>query len=166
MPVFDFSTQEMLSLVAFIHHQKKFAAAHADSLRGVAVVDLQSGNVKTGEQYFGGAGGCSKCHSATGDLVGIATRYDGLQIEERMLYPRNVTDRATVTLPADKAILGKLAYLDEFTVGMRDANNNYNAWHVSRVKYVIDAPENAHVELFSKDTDADIHNLMAYHQNP
>jgi cytochrome c oxidase cbb3-type subunit 3 len=32
------------------------------------------------------------------------------------------------------------------------------------VQYNIDAPVNAHVELFSKYTDADIHNLMAYLQ--
>lgn len=164
MPAFNFSHQEMLSLAAFIHDQEKFAAAHAGSRRGVAVADLQTGNVKAGEQYFNGTGGCSKCHSPTGDLAGIATHYEGLQLEERMLYPRNVTDRVTVTLPNGKAISGELAYLDEFTVGMRDANNTYHSWPVSRVKYVVDAPEEAHVELFSKYTDADIHNLMAYLQ--
>lgn len=164
MPAFNFSHQEMLSLAAFIHGQEKFAAAHAGSRRGVSVADLQTGNVKAGEAYFNGAGGCSKCHSATGDLAGIATRYQGLQLEERMLYPRNVIDRVTVTLPTGKTISGKLAYLDEFTVGMRDANNTYHSWPVSRVKYVVDAPEEAHVEQFSKYTDADVHNLMAYLQ--
>ncbi len=32
------------------------------------------------------------------------------------------------------------------------------------MKYKVDAPVNAHVELFGKYTDADIHNLMAYLQ--
>jgi cytochrome c oxidase cbb3-type subunit 3 len=32
------------------------------------------------------------------------------------------------------------------------------------VKYSVDAPVEAHVALFSKYTDADIHNLMAYMQ--
>jgi cytochrome c oxidase cbb3-type subunit 3 len=32
------------------------------------------------------------------------------------------------------------------------------------VKYTIDSPVNAHVELFSRYTDDDIHNLMAYIQ--
>ena len=32
------------------------------------------------------------------------------------------------------------------------------------VKYKVDSPVDAHVELFSKYTDDDIHNLMAYLQ--
>jgi cytochrome c oxidase cbb3-type subunit 3 len=32
------------------------------------------------------------------------------------------------------------------------------------VKYAVDSPVDAHVELFSKYTDDDIHNLMAYLQ--
>jgi cytochrome c oxidase cbb3-type subunit 3 len=32
------------------------------------------------------------------------------------------------------------------------------------VKYSVDAPVEAHAEQFSKYTDADIHNLMAYLQ--
>jgi cytochrome c oxidase cbb3-type subunit 3 len=32
------------------------------------------------------------------------------------------------------------------------------------VKYAVDAPVEAHVELFPKYTDDDIHNLMAYLQ--
>ena len=34
------------------------------------------------------AGGCAKCHSPTGDLAGIAQRYQGLELEMQMLYPR------------------------------------------------------------------------------
>jgi cytochrome c oxidase cbb3-type subunit 3 len=32
------------------------------------------------------------------------------------------------------------------------------------VKYKVDSPVDAHVDLFGKYTDADIHNLMAYLQ--
>ena len=54
--------------------------------------------------------------------------------------------------------------LDEFTVGLRDATGTYRSWRVSDVKVKVDAPVEAHVALFSKYTDADIHNLMAYIQ--
>jgi cytochrome c oxidase cbb3-type subunit 3 len=40
----------------------------------------------------------------------------------------------------------------------------YRSWRTSDVKYQVDPSLNAHVELFSKYTDADIHNLMAYLQ--
>ena len=77
MPAFNFSTQEIRSIVAFIHAREAAAAAHPGGRRGVAVADLQTGNVEAGKQYFDGAGGCAKCHSPTGDLAGIASRYRG-----------------------------------------------------------------------------------------
>lgn len=164
MPSFNFSMQEMLSLAAFIHDQETKAEAHKGSRRGVDVSDLQTGNVDAGRQYFNGAGTCAKCHSTTGDLAGIASRYEGLQLEERMLYPRNVKSRVTVTLPSGQHVTGTLAYLDEFTVGLRDNNGTYRSWSLAKVKSSVDSPVNAHVDLFDKYTDADIHNLMAYLQ--
>lgn len=164
MPAFNFSTQEMLNLVAFIHEQEAKGAAHKGSRRGVDVADLQTGNVAAGKQYFNGAGTCSRCHSATGDLAGIASRYEGLQLEERMLYPRNVKSRVTVTPRSGQPSTGTLAYLDEFTVGLRDSNGTYHSWPTATVKYAVDSPVDAHIDLFSKYTDADIHNLMAYIQ--
>jgi mono/diheme cytochrome c family protein len=164
MPAFNFSGQEVQSLAAFVHLQEKNATAHPGGRRGVDVADLQTGNIQKGKQYFNGTGGCAKCHSPTGDLAGIATRYAGLQLEERMLYPRDAKDHVTVTLPTGQTISGAVAYLDEFTVGLRDASGTYHSWPVDTVKYAVDAPANAHVELFTKYTDADIHNLMAYLQ--
>ena len=164
MPAFNFSSEELLSLADYIHSQVAQAVAHKGSRRGVDVSDLQTGNVAAGKEYFNGAGGCAKCHSPTGDLAGIATRYEGLQLEERMLYPRDVKGKVTVTLRSGKKIAGTLAYLDEFTVGLRDADGTYRSWPVTNVKYAVDSPVNAHVDLFGKYTDDDIHNLMAYLQ--
>lgn len=164
MPAFNFSSQELLSLAAYIHSQAKKAASMKGGRRGVDVSDLQTGNVEMGKQYFNGPGGCSKCHSPSGDLAGIATRYEGLQLEERMLYPRDAKSRVTVTLPSGQKVTGTLEYLDEFVVGLRDGTGTYRSWPVTSVKYAVDAPVEAHVDLFSKYTDADIHNLMAYLQ--
>jgi len=164
MPAFHFSDQEIHSLAAFIHEQQARAASRPGGRRGVEVADLQTGNVAAGREYFNGAGNCASCHSPTGDLAGVASRYEGLQLEEQMLYPRDVKSRVTVTLPTGQQITGTMAYLDEFTVALRDADGNYHSWTINKVKYKLDAPVNAHVELFSKYTDADIHNLMAYLQ--
>jgi cytochrome c oxidase cbb3-type subunit 3 len=128
------------------------------------VEDLQTGNAAAGKRYFEGAGGCAKCHSPTGDLAGIASRHEGLELEERMLYPRNVKNHVTATLPSGEKISGILAYRDEFTIALRDANGVYRSWPVSRVRYKVDAPVEAHADLFPRYTDDDIHNLMAYLQ--
>lgn len=164
MPPFVMSDAQMTQLIAYIHERIAIASASNGHRRGVDVADLQTGNLEAGKQYFNGAGGCSKCHSPTGDLAGIANRYKGLQLEERMLYPRDAKSKVTVTLPSGEKITGELAYLDEFTVGLRDSSDTYRSWSIPKVKYTVDSPVDAHVDQFPKYTDADIHNLMAYLQ--
>lgn len=171
MPPFDRSDQEIASLVAFIHTQQANALASAGGRggnggrKGVDASDLQTGNVEAGKRYFEGAGGCAGCHSPTGDLAGINSRYRGLELEEQMLYPKHAKSRVTVTLPSGQAISGTLAYHDEFTVALIDSTGSYRSWRIGDVQYKFDAPVNAHVELFNKYTDDDIHNLMAYLQS-
>jgi cytochrome c oxidase cbb3-type subunit 3 len=94
----------------------------------------------------------------------LASRLEGLRLEERMLYPRGAVANVVVTLPNGQKLSGKLAYKDEFHIGMRDSNGWYHSWTTSAVKYTIDAPVDAHAELLAKYSDDDIHNLMAYLQ--
>jgi cytochrome c oxidase cbb3-type subunit 3 len=164
MPSFNFSNEEMSSLVAFIHGQKTKVETQVGGRRGVDAADLQTGDAEAGKRYFNGVGTCSSCHSPTGDLAGIATRFRGLQLEQRMLYPEDARSKITVKLPDGHTVAGTLAYQDEFTVALRDAAGKYRSWPTDAVKYTIEAPGEAHVDLFGKYTDADIHNLMAYLQ--
>lgn len=164
MPPFPFPDERIAELVAFIHDQKTQAETRKGGRRGVDVADLQTGDVERGKQYFNGAGKCATCHSPAGDLAGIARRFEGLKLEERMLYPRGAKAKITVTLRSGQTFAGELAYRDEFVVGLRDASGRYRSWPVSLVKYTIDAPAEVHAELLPKYTDADIHDLMAYLQ--
>jgi cytochrome c oxidase cbb3-type subunit 3 len=162
MPAFNFSAPEMEGLVAFIHSQTARASLSKGGRRGVAVEDLQTGNVEAGKLYF--SGNCASCHSATGDLAGVASRYQGLALERRMLYPRDAQSKVTVTLSDGKQIAGVLEYLDEFHLGMRDDSGTYHSWSLDHIHYKVSSPVDAHVDLLPKYTDADIHNLMAYLQ--
>jgi cytochrome c oxidase cbb3-type subunit 3 len=164
MPAFDLAGTEISGLVAFIHTQRAKTESQAGGRRGVDIVDLQTGKVEAGKVFFNGAGKCSSCHSPTGDLAGIASRYQGLQLEEHMLYPSRARSKVTVTLPSGQVIAGTLAYRDEFTIGLRDAAGYYHSWPVSDVKYAVDSPVDAHAALLGEYTDADIHNLMAFLQ--
>lgn len=170
MPPFDKSDQEIASLAAFIHTQqnnalKSTGGRHgAGGRRGVDASDLQTGNVEVGKKYFEGAGGCATCHSATGDLAGIASRNKGLELEQQMLYPKHAKPKVTVTLASGQTVVGRLAYRDEFTVGLIDDSGSYRSWRTRDVQFKIDPALTAHVELFSKYTDDDVHNLMAYLQ--
>jgi cytochrome c oxidase cbb3-type subunit 3 len=164
MPAFKLPPQEITELAAFLHAQKKKADAHPGGRRGVSVSDLQTGNVEAGKQYFNGAGTCSSCHSPTGDLAGVARRFRGLELEKRMLYPKNATATVTVTLPSGQTVSGKLSYQDEFTIGLTDEAGWYQSWPANSIKYTVKAPAEVHVELLGKYTDDDVHNLMAYLQ--
>lgn len=164
MPPFDLADAEITALSAFIHTQRANARNRPGGRKGVDASDLQTGNAQAGKQYFEGAGGCVKCHSATGDLAGIASRHQGLELERRMLYPEHAKSKVAVTLPSGDRISGVLAYLDEFTVGLTDEDGVYHSWRTRDVQYEVDAPVEAHVKLFGKYTDDDIHNLMAYLQ--
>lgn len=164
MPRFDRSDEQIASLVAFIHTQQHNSLTRSGGRKGVDVSDLQTGNVEAGRRYFNGPGGCSTCHSPTGDLAGVASRYQGLELEETMLYPKHAKSKVTVTLASGQSITGTLRYLDEFTVALIDAAGSYRSWRIEDVQYKVDSPVEAHVELFSKYTDDDVHNLMAFIQ--
>ena len=165
MPPFPRLTiPQVNDLIAFIRNQAKQLSAKPGGRRGVEVADLQTGNVDAGKAYFNGPGKCSSCHSPTGDLAGIATRHEGLELEMQMLYPQNAKAKVTVTTTSGETLTGTLTYKDEFHIAMTDAAGWYHSWPVDAVQYKIDSPLDAHIDQFEKYTDKDIHNLMAYLQ--
>jgi mono/diheme cytochrome c family protein len=162
MPRFNLPEMDVAAIVAFIHDQKTKAESQKGGRRGVDVADLQTGNLEDGRKYF--AANCASCHSPTGDLKGVASRFQGLRLEQRFLYPRDATGNVTVTLPSGKQLTGKLAYKDEFVIGLKDSYGWYQSWPISMVKFTIDNPAEAHHTLLTKYSDDDIHNLMAFLQ--
>lgn len=171
MPPFNLSDADLAAVVAFIHEQKAKMDSHAGRRRSVQAEDLQTGNADQGKQYFNGAGGCAKCHSPTGDLAGVASRLRGLALLERMLYPwgrrggsSSSPATVTVTLPSGETVTGKLAYRDEFVIGLVDSSGWYRSWFKSNVKFKVNNPLDAHSEQLSKYTEEDMHNVLAYLQ--
>lgn len=173
MPGFQFADADIAALVAFIHDARTKAESLEGGRRAVDVADLQTGNAEAGRRYFEGPGGCTKCHSATGDLAGVASRMQGLTLMQQMLYPtgrgrgaRPLTPPAvTVTLPSGQTIGGKLAYRDEFTIAMTDSAGIYRSWLASRVKFAVTDPREAHFAQLGKYTNADLHDVLAYLQS-
>src|SRR5512139_675293 len=73
MPAFPaLADDELTAIVAFIHDQKTKAETATGGRRSVEVTDLQSGNARAGRRYFEST--CTGCHSASGDLAGVASR--------------------------------------------------------------------------------------------
>jgi mono/diheme cytochrome c family protein/small nuclear ribonucleoprotein (snRNP)-like protein len=137
--------------------------------------DMLSGDSKAGEVFFNGAGGCTKCHSATGDLAGIATRYDPAALQQRFVFPESGIGRGrgasstapktkvTVTLSSGKSVAGTLVHIDDFNVTLLDSSGERQTLtREPGMKVDVSDPYAAHVALLDKYQNADIHNLTAY----
>jgi small nuclear ribonucleoprotein (snRNP)-like protein len=130
--------------------------------------NLLNGDAKAGEAYFKGAGGCSKCHSTTGDFADLGKRYTPSALQQKFLFPgsgvfvrRKV--QVTVKLPSGKTYSGDLVRIDDFTVALREKSGEYRSFNrIAGTKVTTEDPFAAHVELLDKYTDADIHNLTTY----
>ena len=171
MPSFNLPDTDLAAIVAFLHEVKARADAKPGRRRSVQEEDLQTGNAEEGKQYFNGVGGCSTCHSPTGDLAGVASRHRGLSLLERMLYPRprrggSADSPATVTVkvPSGQTFTGKLAYQDEFVIGLADSSGQYRSWFKSGLKFTVNNPLEAHSQLLGKYTDETMHDVLAYLQ--
>ena len=177
MPPFSLAEPDLKAVVAYVHERKKAVDEKPGRRRKVTVEDISTGTVEAGKRYFDGAGGCAKCHSVTKDLAGVASRYRGLALMQRMLCPtpQNAVQtegakptpnpaKVTVTLPSGQTVTGSLAHHDEFTIALRDESGWYRSWPTANVKYTIDDPLKAHADQLPKYTDEDIHNLVAYLQ--
>jgi len=164
MPRFNLSDAEIVNLVAFIHAQQDAAMSQSGNRKGVDEADLKTGNVDAGKRYFETTGGCTACHSVTGDLAGVATRYTGLQLMEQMLYPRNPKITVSVKTASGQSYDGPLEYQDEFHIGMKDSFGTYHSWPVSAITYQVHNPALKHVEIMSRYTDKDMHDVLAYIQ--
>jgi cytochrome c oxidase cbb3-type subunit III len=164
MPAFRLTDADVMAIVAFIRDQRSKADSPG-ARRTVDPEDLQSGNSERGRQYFNGTGRCATCHSATGDLAGIATRVRGLELLQRMLYPsKSRVATVTVTPRNGEAVSGQLVHRDEFTIALTDSANRYRSWHTADVSFTVNNPLDAHVEQLGKYTDDDMHNVLAYLQ--
>jgi cytochrome c oxidase cbb3-type subunit 3 len=167
---------DIRKIVEYVHARKTAVDANPGRRRKVSAEDISTGSAGAGRTYFDA--NCKACHSPTTDLAGIASKYRGLALMQRMLYPTNgnavalaegekrkpspVT--ATVTPASGQSVTGTLSYRDEFNVAITDASGKYHSFSASEVKVTVKDPLQAHANLLGKYTDADIHNLVAYLQ--
>jgi cytochrome c oxidase cbb3-type subunit 3 len=170
MPKFDLPRPRVAELAAFLHARVEAASSSR------AKVSILVGDPKAGEAYFNGPGRCTTCHSVTGDLARIGSKYDPVMLQGRMVVPRgrggypggdNERDlplRATVTLPSGQLVTGDVLYLSDFHVTLKDASGRRHT--ISRrgdaPKVDIVDPLHAHVALLRTLSDKSMHDLTAF----
>ena len=148
-----------------------------DTLRGAPTFTVQkfkSGDPKAGEAFFNGAGKCSGCHSIEKDLAGLASRYETVDIQQRMLFPGGgrgrrggapspTAVRVTVTPQGGAPVSGVVTYMDDFVVSLQEPNGTYRSFRrTPALKVDKTDPLEAHHALLDTITDKNIHDLVAY----
>jgi len=164
MPVIPLTAAQIADIVGYL----KARVAEVDKTSGLRpardydLKKLLTGNAELGKAYFNGPGQCAACHSPTGDLKGIATKYPPIELQARFLYPTGVRQDATVTDAAGTQFTGELLQQDAFDITIRTADGIQRSWPSRAVKVETTDRLAKHLELLSKYTNADIHNLFAY----
>ena len=87
MPKFPMSQEQIADISAFLRAQVQNRGNRAT----YEIRNIITGDPHAGEAYFTGAGKCNSCHSPTGDLAGIAKKYDAVMLQSRFLYPKTLT---------------------------------------------------------------------------
>ncbi|HVW84398.1 MAG TPA: c-type cytochrome [Bryobacteraceae bacterium] len=170
-PSANFTQAQVQDLSHFIHQRV------GDTLRGSPIFhaqDVLTGDPKAGEAYFNGAGKCNTCHSVKGDLAGIGSKYEPIDMQQKFLFPKpafggrglrssgkSVT--VTVTPPSGKAVTGVLLQLDDFNVSLRDSDGEYHGFtRTPALKVKVNDPYEAHAKLLDQITDKNMHDVTAY----
>jgi cytochrome c oxidase cbb3-type subunit 3 len=69
---------------------------------------------------------------------------------------------ATVNTAAGERVSGRVLILNNFDVSIQDADGKTHKWPADSVRVETEDPLEAHRQLLSKYTDADVHNVFAY----
>lgn len=168
MPKFNLPRESVTDIAAYLHSIKVSSASNFHP-RMVLV-----GNAAAGKAYFNGKGGCTKCHSVTGDLAGVGAM-DPKTLQD-MIFAGGATGMlgaaaatapprtVTVTFPTGESVKGRLIKLDDFMIVLSDADGNRRTIRregdVPTLE-VVD-PRQWHLDMIRQWQDRDLHNVTAY----
>ena len=171
MPKFAMTTEQIADIAAFMHTFK--AAGYDESRRKPATILV--GDATAGKAFF--AAQCAACHSADGDLRGVASRIaDERLLQQTFLMPGTGGGRgapppvvvppttATVTLASGERVQGRVERMDDFTVSIVTEDGQRRSFRTEGGVPRVDVhdPLQGHRDLLRVYADRDIHNVTAY----
>jgi len=179
MPAIPMSSEDAHAVAAYV---RSIIATIGNQGRppsiGKAAPSILVGEAAAGLAYF--AAKCGRCHSATGDLQGIATRISDPKTLQNIwvgaggrgrrgppqpgVLSSRRTVMVTVTEPSGEKVEGTLARMDDFfvTVGLDDGGTRTFRREGDVPKVEVGDPMQAHRDLLGVYTDKDIHDVTAY----
>ncbi len=163
MPAFQLSDAEINNIAQFLHSQAKIAASVSQRIPSEYPVEkLLVGSADQGKAFFDGKGNCKSCHSPSGDLAHVASKYKPFDLQTRIVYPSGLHPSVTVRDSSGRTFMGEQVYADEFLVSLRDKNGWVYTWKRDNTQIEIRDPLAAHEKLLKIYTDKNVHDLFAY----
>ncbi len=168
MPKINLNTEQIADIAAFLH---SFQVGGYDISRMVPP-SILVGDAKAGEEVFKTK--CASCHSATGDLKGIASKITDPKMLQNIFLMPNRGGRGspitvppvtvTVTLASGQKAEGRLVRIDDFIVTLADAEGTQRSFRRDGETPKVEThdPLKPHRDLLPTYSDKDIHNLTSY----
>lgn len=183
MPPLPLSPDDIKAVAAHVHAVQATMRGQGSPPPGTEKPpDILVGDAAAGQAYF--QANCSKCHSSSGDLQGLASRVaDPVQLQNLWVGgggggggrgrggaadPGAPPDRrqatVVVTQPNGQKIEGRLDRIDDFMVLLTTADGVQKSIGRSGdvPKVEVRDPMTGHRQLLARYTDRDIHNVTAY----
>ncbi len=175
MPAVDLPPDDGVAVAIYIHSVLAQGRAQGAPPAGPPVaLNILVGDAAAGETFFSEL--CGTCHSATGDLAGIASRVaDPAQLQNLWVgggrqEPRDFNaapgkrDVMAVVSTGRRRVEGRLDRIDDFSVTLVLADGQRQTFRrVGETPAIeIRDPLARHKELLQIYTDRDIHNVTAY----
>ncbi len=177
MPALPLGEEDIKAVAEYIHSVAFTMRGQGSPPPGEEVeLNIVVGDAKAGAAYF--ASKCASCHSATGDLQGIAARISSpLQLQNYWITggggrgrggaaggPAAKPVTVTVTQPNGSKAEGRLVRIDDFVVTMIGEDGTARTFRRSgdTPKVQVNDPLEPHRKLLTVYTDKDIHDLTAY----
>ena len=177
MPPIEMSDADITAVSEYIHSMLALSPKQGMPPPGEepVVLNILVGDAAEGAKYF--AAKCSACHSATGDMQGIATRIpdpktlqntwvSGGAAGGRGAAPGGPNRRgitATVVLPSGEKAEGRLLRIDDFYIAIAQDGTVRSFTRRGDVpKVELTDPLEGHRKLLAELTDKNMHDVTAY----
>ena len=180
MPAFQLPDEDVIAIAEYLHSVLARAGRQGRPPEAETPVELNVlvGDPSAGAAYFSKA--CGRCHTAAGDLKGIATRVSDARALQNLWVAGRAGGRGggggdeevdsatartvTVTPPGGEAITGRLLRVDDFTVTLIQEGGVRRTFRREGgvPKLEIDDRLEPHRRLVLELSDRDMHNVTAY----
>ncbi len=168
MPKFSLPQDQVNDIASFLHERVRQAAERG----GYQILNIVVGNATQGQTYFNGMGGCVSCHSVDKDLAHIGSKYQPVDLQQKIIMPRDQRSsgngatalQVKITQPSGEILQGALYRMDDFSVTFDDHGDRKTIQRENEdvPKVEVTDPLKGHMQLLTRYTDSDIHNLTAY----